>query len=59
MPSKKLYDLSECSEFRQTLAARPRIAVRVTAMILLSMSLRPSRGEGERRLILSSVPRVA
>ena len=39
MPSKKIYDLSECSEFRQTLAARPRMAVRVTALILLLMVL--------------------
>jgi HlyD family secretion protein len=60
MPSKKLYDLSQCSEFRQTLAARPRIAVRVTAMILLSMVLAAITwgGRTEVDLVVRSQGRV-
>ncbi len=60
MPSKKLYDLSECSEFSQTLAARPRIAVRVTALILLSMVLAAITwgGRTEVDLVVRSQGRV-
>ena len=37
MNSKRLYELSDCSEYRQTLLARPPRLVRATVVLLVTL----------------------